>query len=119
MGGCSVFETWDSGPEGFIPRDEDCLDFTNLRPIHIPARSTRGTPIPRLTPKPILRSSVFELAPAGGVTGVCELLWEGVLEIELAIMLLAKEVDDVKAVVLLVNEVDDAKAVDEVVPDML
>ena len=47
-----------------------------------------------------------ELALAGGVTEVCELLWEGVFETELVAMLLAKAVDD-------------AKAVDELAPEVL
>lgn len=68
--------------------------------------STKGIPIPSPTPSPTLSGSVFELALIGDGTGICEPVWVGVLETELAVMLLVKEVDD-------------AEAVDELVADEL
>ena len=60
--------------------------------------STKGIPIPSPTPRPTLRGSVFELALSGVVTEVCELLWEGAIEVGLAVVRLVKDVDDGKAV---------------------
>lgn len=89
---------WDSGTPELVPREEDCLCLTDFRPIHIPAMRTKGIPIPTPTPRPTLTISVLELALEGDAKAVSELLWGGVLEDELAIMLVVKEVDDVKAV---------------------
>lgn len=93
-----MLRNWDSGTPELVPREEDCLCLTDFRPIHIPAMRTKGIPIPTPTPRPTLTVSVLELALEGDAKAVSELLWGGVLEDELAIMLVVKEVDDVKAV---------------------
>ena len=69
---------------------------------------TKGRPIPSPTPRPTLTVSVLELSLAGDavagdvgpgdVEAGSELLFESVLEVEVAAVLVVKEVDDVKAV---------------------
>ena len=69
---------------------------------------TKGRPIPSPTPRPTLTVSVLELSlagdavagdvRAGDVEAGSELLFGGVLEVEVAAVLVVKEVDDVKAV---------------------
>lgn len=88
----------DSGTPELIPREEDCLCLTDFMPIHTPAMRTKGIPIPSPTPRLTLTVSVLELALEGDAGAVSELLWGGVLKVELAIMLVVKEVSDVKAV---------------------
>jgi len=82
-----------------MPREKDGLCLTDFRPIHIPAMRTQGTPIPSPTPRPTLTVSMPELAALeGDAAEVSELLWGGVPNVELGIVLVVKEVDDVKAV---------------------
>lgn len=98
---------WDNGTPEPVPLEEDRLCWTNFMPIHIPAMRTKGTPIPTPTPRPTLTVSVLELALEGDAEGVFEVLWVVVLKVELAIMLVVKEVGDVKAVdELELNELD-------------
>ena len=99
---------WDSGTSELVPREEDCLCLTDFRPIHIPAMRTKGRPIPSPTPRPTLTVFVLELSlaedavagdvGAGDVEAGSELLLRGVLEVEVAAVLVVKEVDDVNAV---------------------
>ena len=63
--------------------------------------------MPSPTPRPTLTVPVLELAVLeGDARTVSEVLWGNVLEIELTIMLVVKDVDGVE-------DVDDVKAVDE------
>ena len=102
---------WDSGTPEFVLREEDCLCWTDFRPIQIPAMRTKGIPIPSSTPRPTSTVSVPESALEGDTTAVSELVCGGVLRVELATMLVVEEVDDVKVVNEL--ELDELDELDE------
>ena len=89
---------WDSGILEPKPCEEDCLCLTDFRPIHIPAISTKGIPIPSPTPRPTL--TVSELPPAleGDEAAVAEFVWEDAVNVELVTALVVEAVDVVKAV---------------------
>lgn len=91
-------ENWDIGTSETLWREEDCLCLTDFMPIHIPAMRTKGMPIPNPTPRPTLMIPVLELALDGDAATVPELLWGGMLEVELTTVLAVKEVDVVKAI---------------------
>ena len=82
---------------GFVLCADDFLCWTDLRPIQIPAMRTRGIPIPSPTPRPTLTVSVLELVLRGAGV-VAELVGGGVIEVEVAVMLVAGEFDDAEVV---------------------
>lgn len=94
--------TWVSGTSELVSVEEDRFCLTNFRPIHTPAMRTQGMPIPSPTPRPSLTVSVLGLALVGDggeglVEVVSEILCEGILDIEFAIVLIIEEVNDIEA----------------------
>ena len=94
----SMSRYWDSGIREPKPCEEVCLCWTDFRPIHIPAISTKGIPMPSPTPRPTF--TVSELPPAleEDEAMVAVFVWEDAVNVELATMLVIEAVDVVKAV---------------------